>query len=64
MSEECKDCGHEVEKHNVLKEPYGRLCISCVDGGNMDPCRQYTGWLPKSNTGYFSKIAIFVSRNL
>jgi hypothetical protein len=32
MSEKCGDCGHEIVKHNVLKESFGRLCISCVDG--------------------------------
>ena len=41
MTDKCNDCGHEIAQHNVLKEPYGRLCISCVDGGNMDPCRQH-----------------------
>ena len=37
----CKDCGHEEGKHNVLREPYGRLCVSCMDEMNMDPCRQF-----------------------
>ena len=42
MTDECNDCGHDIANHNVLKEPYGRLCISCIDGGSMDPCRQHT----------------------
>ena len=29
----CQDCNHEAEKHDILKEPYGRLCISCIDEG-------------------------------
>ena len=35
----CQDCNHEAEKHDILKEPYGRLCISCIDEGGSDPCR-------------------------
>ena len=26
--------GHEKQNHNVLREPYGRLCVSCVDEKN------------------------------
>ena len=39
----CKNCGHEEKNHNVLREPYGRLCGSCFDEKNMDPCRQFAG---------------------
>ena len=46
MSDEVKDactgCSHDKEKHDVLKEPYGRLCIACVDDGSDDPCRQFS----------------------
>ena len=40
MSEEqqkvCNDCNHEESIHDVLREPYGRLCTGCLDGGNND----------------------------
>ena len=35
----CQDCNHEAEKHDILKEPYGRLCISCIDEGGLVPCQ-------------------------
>jgi len=49
MSEEpqkvCNDCNHEESIHDVLREPYGRLCTGCLDGGNTDPCRNFSQWL-------------------
>jgi len=38
----CNDCNHEIDKHNMLREPYGRLCEGCLDGGSNDPCRNYS----------------------
>jgi len=38
----CNDCNHEIDKHNILREPYGRLCEGCLDGGSNDPCRNYS----------------------
>lgn len=37
----CNDCNHEESRHNVLREPYGHLCIGCFDGGSNDPCRNF-----------------------
>ena len=46
MSEEqqkvCNDCNHEESIHDVLREPYGRLCTGCLDDGNNDPCRNFS----------------------
>ena len=41
-SKNCTECGHEEKNHNVLREPYGRLCGQCVDEKNIDPCRKFS----------------------
>ena len=41
----CNDCNHGEDIHGILREPYGRLCTGCLDGGNMDPCRNFSKWL-------------------
>ncbi|HJJ25443.1 MAG: hypothetical protein MT334_00985 [Candidatus Nitrosopumilus limneticus] len=38
----CNDCNHEENKHDILREPYGRLCLGCFDGGSNDPCRNFS----------------------
>jgi hypothetical protein len=38
----CNDCNHEKNIHGVIREPYGRLCTGCLDGGNNDPCRNFS----------------------
>ena len=38
----CSACNHEENKHNILREPFGLLCVSCMDDGNNDPCRQFS----------------------
>ena len=38
----CNDCNHEESIHGVIREPYGRLCTGCLDGGNNDPCRNFS----------------------
>lgn len=38
----CNDCNHEENKHDILREPYGRLCLGCFDDGSNDPCRNFS----------------------
>jgi len=38
----CNDCNHGEDIHDILREPYGRLCTGCLDGGNNDPCRNFS----------------------
>ena len=41
----CNNCNHEEKRHDILKEPYGHLCVGCFDDGNSDPCRSFSQWL-------------------
>ena len=38
----CSGCNHEENIHDVLREPYGRLCTGCIDSGSTDPCRKFS----------------------